>query len=84
MTTLNLRETRERLGLSLQQVSEKTGIHVGNLSRVERGEEWLGHRRLQRLAQALNLPDTQVYAALSACRADKNPQRADKVAPAAP
>lgn len=34
-----LREIRERLGLSLREVSKATGVNLSTLSRVEHGEE---------------------------------------------
>lgn len=66
MTTPDLREVRLALGLTLQELATKSGIQVGNLSRVERGKEFPRPARAQRLAEVLNLPLSQVYAAIAA------------------
>lgn len=69
MTTPNLRDIRHSRGLTLQQVAAAAGVNVGNLSRIERGAEFPRPPRVERLAVALNLPLTQVYAAIAAAHA---------------
>jgi transcriptional regulator with XRE-family HTH domain len=80
MDTPDLREVRRRLGLTLQQLAAKSGIQVGNLSRVERGKEFPRPARAQRLATALNLPVPQVYAAIAAKNATSDASSAEAVA----
>jgi transcriptional regulator with XRE-family HTH domain len=50
-----VRETRERLGLTLQQIAEKSGITVQMLSRLERGERVLNDHSLTLIATALGV-----------------------------
>jgi transcriptional regulator with XRE-family HTH domain len=69
MNDPSLREIRRLRNMTLQQLASMAGMQVGNLSRVERGMEMPRPRRLQRLADALNLPVTQVYAAIAAAGA---------------
>lgn len=75
MTTQTLRAIRLEKGLTLQQVAKAAGMHVGNLSRVELGKEFPRSKRVERLAKALNLPLTQVYAALTAKNANSSDER---------
>jgi len=79
MTTPDLRQVREGLGLTLQQLAVMSGIQVGNLSRVERGKEFPRPARAQRLAFALNLPLPQVYAAIAAKNASSCASNAEQV-----
>lgn len=57
---LRLRLERERLGLSLAALCQRTGIEPSNLSRIERGliPAYPGWRT--RIARALNWPEEQI------------------------
>ena len=45
---------RTQVGVSQRKLASMAGINQGGLSRVERGLELLGHRRLARLLLALD------------------------------
>ena len=46
----NLRELRKARSLTLDKVSQGTGIDLGGLSRIERGEQFPGKETALRLA----------------------------------
>ena len=46
----NLRELRKARGLTLDEVSQDTGIDLGGLSRIERGEQFPGRETALSLA----------------------------------
>lgn len=50
-----LRQRREELGLTMTEVSERTGIHLGNLSEIETGKAGVSVGNLIKLARALGL-----------------------------
>lgn len=51
----NLREARERLGLTQEQVAERSGVHAGEVSRIERGKRDPKVSTLERLARAVEI-----------------------------
>lgn len=55
-----VRRRRTDLGLSLRDLERLTGIHRGPLSEVENGQRVLSGERLRRLADALELPLTEL------------------------
>jgi transcriptional regulator with XRE-family HTH domain len=59
-----LRAVRLALGLTLEEVSEKAGINVGHLSRVERGEAGISIGRLARVARVLGLTELERHLTL--------------------
>ena len=52
-----LRGVRQGLGISVRELSRRTGLDATFLSRVERGEEHLSTRSLEKVARALGLRD---------------------------
>lgn len=50
-----IRSERERLGLSQEELAERTGLHRTYIGGVERGERNLGLVNVQRIASALGL-----------------------------
>lgn len=52
----NLREARERLGLTQEQVAERSGVHATEVSRIEAGKRDPQVSTLRRLAAALEMP----------------------------
>lgn len=50
-----LRRIRQHKGMTLEQVSEKSGINTGNLSRMERGQQGWSHESLTNIAAALGV-----------------------------
>jgi transcriptional regulator with XRE-family HTH domain len=51
-----IRAERERLGVSQEELANRTGLHRTYLGGVERGERNLGLLNVLRLARALGLP----------------------------
>jgi len=54
-----LRAVRKAQGLSLSQVAQRSGVDVGHLSRVERGQAGLSIDTLARLAKVLGLHELE-------------------------
>jgi transcriptional regulator with XRE-family HTH domain len=62
-----LRNRRLEAGLSLSQLSELTGLHKSHLARIEVGAvRQPSTENLQRIAAALELPETTVFGLLDA------------------
>lgn len=51
----NLREARERLGLTQEQVAERSGVHATEVSRIEGGKRDPKVSTLERLAKAVEV-----------------------------
>lgn len=51
----NLREARERLGLTQEQVAERSGVHATEVSRIEGGKRDPQVSTLLRLAKAVGV-----------------------------
>lgn len=51
----NLREARERLGLTQEQVAERSGVHATEVSRIEGGKRDPQVSTVIRLAEALEV-----------------------------
>jgi transcriptional regulator with XRE-family HTH domain len=51
----NLREARERLGLTQEQVAERSGVHATEVSRIEGGKRDPKVSTLKRLAEAVEV-----------------------------
>jgi transcriptional regulator with XRE-family HTH domain len=56
----NLREARERLGLTQEQVAERSGVHATEVSRIEAGKRDPQVSTLKRLAAALEMPPARL------------------------
>jgi DNA-binding XRE family transcriptional regulator len=50
-----LRGVRLRLGLTQKQMSEKTGISQGDISKIEKGERTVGKKLATRIGKALGI-----------------------------
>lgn len=53
-----VREERERLGISQEELANRAGLHRTYVGGVERGERNLGLLNLIRIARALSVPDS--------------------------
>jgi transcriptional regulator with XRE-family HTH domain len=51
----NLREARERLGLTQEQVAERSGVHATEVSRIEAGKRDPQVSTVKKLAAAVEL-----------------------------
>jgi transcriptional regulator with XRE-family HTH domain len=52
----NLKAARKRLGLTQEQVAERSGVHPTEVSRIEAGKRDLKVSTLKRLAAAVEVP----------------------------
>ena len=59
-----LRELRERAGLTQADVARLTGIHRPNIARAERGQHDQALDTVVRIARAIGVPPSAVFAAL--------------------
>lgn len=57
-----IRKRRKALGLTLQQLADRTLADTGNLSRIERGEQGLSEAMLRRVCTALDCSPAFLYA----------------------
>lgn len=56
----NLRGARERLGLTQEQVAERSGVHATEVSRIEAGKRDPQISTLRRLAEAVETKPGQL------------------------
>lgn len=56
----NLRDARERLGLTQEQVAERSGVQAGEVSRIEAGKRDPRVSTLEKLAAAVELKPGQL------------------------
>lgn len=56
-----LREERHRLGLTLQDVADRSGLSLGMISKIENAQTSPSLRTLARLSQALEVPVTTFF-----------------------
>ncbi|MGH7096845.1 MAG: helix-turn-helix domain-containing protein [Stellaceae bacterium] len=56
-----IRSIRKRVGLTLEQVSEQTGLNKGYLSRIESGEKSPSIATLLKLSSELKVPASQLF-----------------------
>jgi transcriptional regulator with XRE-family HTH domain len=69
-----MRQRRGELGMSLNQLATATGLHKSFLSRLESGiVRQPATDSLRRLAQALGLPETELYGLLDQRARDQLP-----------
>ncbi|MGE9291429.1 MAG: helix-turn-helix domain-containing protein [Puniceicoccales bacterium] len=64
-----VRDLRKRAGLTLSEVSERSGISVAGLSRIERNQTVLELGTLYRLSRALGLSGTDLLSLAESCTA---------------
>lgn len=57
-----IRHVRERLGLKLEAIALEVGTDAGNLSRIETGKQKPSVVRLEKIAHAMNVGVTDLYA----------------------
>lgn len=58
-----IKELRNARGLTLADVEARAGLSDGNLSRIERGKQWLTEEKLYAIAAALNVPVHELFLA---------------------
>jgi transcriptional regulator with XRE-family HTH domain len=56
----NLREARKQLGLSQEQVAERSGVHATEVSRIEAGKRDPRVSTVERLAAAVKVKPGQL------------------------
>jgi len=56
----NLRAARKKLGLTQEQVAERSGVQAGEISRIEAGKRDPRVSTLERLAKAVELKPGQL------------------------
>jgi transcriptional regulator with XRE-family HTH domain len=56
----NLRDARKRLGLTQEQVAERSGVHATEVSRIENGKRDPRASTLLRLAKAIEMRPGQL------------------------
>jgi transcriptional regulator with XRE-family HTH domain len=56
----NLREARDRLGLTQEQVAQRSGVHATEVSRIEAGKRDPQVSTLERLAEAVEVKPGQL------------------------
>jgi phage repressor protein C with HTH and peptisase S24 domain len=54
---------RKRLGLTLTQLQERTGINNGNLSKIERGQQSLTNDSMKSISKALGMSLSELFSA---------------------
>jgi transcriptional regulator with XRE-family HTH domain len=57
---IRLREARERLGLSQEEVAQRSGVHATEVSRMEAGKRDPKISTLRRLAKAVEVKPGQL------------------------
>lgn len=57
---VKLREARERLGLTQEEVAQRSGVHVTEVSRMETGKRDPKISTLRRLAEAVEVKPSQL------------------------
>jgi transcriptional regulator with XRE-family HTH domain len=56
----NLRAARKKLGLTQEDVAERSGVQAGEVSRIERGKRDPQVSTVERLAAAVEVPPGQL------------------------
>jgi transcriptional regulator with XRE-family HTH domain len=56
----NLRDTRKKLGLTQEQVAERSGVHATEVSRIEADKRDPRISTLRRLAKAVEVSPSQL------------------------
>ena len=56
----NLREAREKLGLTQEQVAQRSGVHATEVSRIEGGKRDPKVSTVERLAEAVKVKPGQL------------------------
>jgi transcriptional regulator with XRE-family HTH domain len=57
----NLRAAREKLGLSQAEVSQRSGVEQGEVSRIERGIRDPQASTIEKLAAAVEVPPGRLF-----------------------
>ena len=68
-----IRNARKQLGLTLGDISEKTGLAISTLSKLEQGQMSLSYDKLTLLSRALDVDMAELLSARPAARADVPP-----------
>jgi len=57
----NLRAARKKLGLTQEQVSERSGVQAGEVSRIEQGKRDPQASTIEKLAAAVETPPGRLF-----------------------
>jgi transcriptional regulator with XRE-family HTH domain len=57
----NLRAARKKLGLTQEQVAERSGVQAGEVSRIEQGKRDPQVSTVEKLAAAVELPPGRLF-----------------------
>ena len=57
-----IKQQRVMLGLTLEELSEKSGVSSSHLGRIERGERFPSARILRNIARPLDFTETELFA----------------------
>lgn len=57
----NLRATRQKLGLTQEELAQRSGVQAGEISRIERGKRDPQISTVEKLARALELPTGRLF-----------------------
>jgi transcriptional regulator with XRE-family HTH domain len=57
----NLRAARKKLGLTQEQVSERSGVQAGEISRIERGQRDPQVSTVEKLAAAVEVQPGRLF-----------------------
>jgi transcriptional regulator with XRE-family HTH domain len=70
-----VRRYRTRLGISQEELAERSALHRTYLSGVERGERNLGLVNVYRIAKALKVPTAELFEAAEGLRRGRSSRR---------
>lgn len=76
-TGAKIREIRKARKLKLSEVESMAGMTEGNLSRIERSEQWLSEEKLYALADALGVSVAEFFIQPSASESKAKPKPSD-------
>jgi transcriptional regulator with XRE-family HTH domain len=57
----NLRAARTKLGLTQEEVAERSGVQAGEVSRIERGKRDPQASTIEKLAAAVEVPPGRLF-----------------------
>lgn len=57
----NLRSKRQALGITQEELAHRSGLHMTDVGRIERGERDPGVRTIVKLAEGLGVAPTELF-----------------------